>query len=344
MSQAYTVGIDIGSSSIKAVILSHKGKNPSLYSFGSIPSPSPGMNSDAEVDLEATALAVKNLLELIKSPISSAAAALPESRIFTRVVTDLPFLSDEDLSSAIKYMAEEFVPLPTDQVNIYWQVIDRSKEHKFTHVFIVASPKALVNKYIKVLQIAKLKVVALETELIAAMRSLVGINPFAPTTLVVQMGASSTDLAIASKGMILLTRSLATGGFALTRAVAQYLNFEVNQSEQYKKVYGMLQDQLEGKIYQVLKPLIDVIITEMSRVIQVYQAKNPQNPIKRVVLSGGGAKLPGLVVYLAEKLGLEVQEADPWYFLEKDPKLQAKLSEEAPFYSVAMGLALRDEQ
>lgn len=344
MATEYVTGIDIGSFSIKAVVLSHKGKVPKLFSFGSITAPQPGIFSDAQPDLEIAAKAIKNLLVSIKVPSgSSIVIALPESKIFTRVITDLPFLTDEELVSAIRYSAEEFVPLPVDQVNLYWQVIARSKQHNNTQVFVVASPKNTVSKYLKTLELASLHPAALETELIADARALVGNNPFAPTTLIVQLGATSSDYAVVSKGVILLTRSIATGGMALTRSICQYLNFEPTQAEEYKKAYGLLEDQLGGKIYQALKPLVDIIISEASRVIQSFQTQNPQNHIKRVVLTGGGAKLPGVVIYFANALGLEVQEADPWQFIEKDSNVSPKLLENGMHYTVAIGLALRQE-
>lgn len=340
----FVTGLDIGSFATKAVVLSHQDKIPKLISFGTVLSPQPGMFSDKDIDLEAEAVAIKNLLASIKAPSSSVVVALPESKIFTRIIEDLPYLSDEELASAIRYSAEEFVPLPNDQVNLYWQIIFRSKPQNKTSVFVVASPKNIVNKYLKVLGMARLKTIAIETELIAATRVLIGDNQFAPTTLMIQLGASSTDLAVVFRGLLLQTRSIGTGGMALTRAIAQYLNFEPTQAEEYKKVYGLLEDQLGGKIYQVLKPLADVIVSEARRMIQSFQIKNPQNPVKRIVLLGGGAKLPGLVVYLANNLGLEVQEADPWYFIQKDKVVPPKLLSAAASYVVAVGLALREDE
>ena len=342
MAQEYVIGLDIGTSSVKAVVLSHKNKTPTLVSFGSIAAPQPGISSEVVFDLEAEGNTIKTLLTSIKAPDLPVVVALPESKIFTRVISDLPFLSDDELASSIRYSAEEFVPLPADQVNLYWQVINRSKPQNNTSVFVVASPKNTVNKYLKVLEFAKLKPLALETELIAATRALVGNNPYAPTTLVVQLGSHSTDFAVVSKSLILFTRSIGTGGMALTRSVSQYLNFEPIQAEEYKKVYGLLEDQLGGKIYEVLKPLVDIMVSESQRVIQSFQAKNPQNQIKRIILSGGGAKLPGLVIYFANSLGLEIQEADPWFFIAKDKALAAKLTDSAQ-YAIAVGLALREE-
>lgn len=341
-----SVGLDIGFSSIKLVALAKEGNAFKLTSLGSIPCPQPGMLSDADNDLEAVANAIKNLLAATHVNEKEVVIALPESKVFTRVIDDLPFLSDNELSSAISYASEEFIPMPLADVNLNWQVLARSdgksKDTK-TIVLVVASPKNVVAKYIKILEMAGVRPKALETEIIAVTRSLVGNNPFSPSTLIVQLGATTTDFATVSKGLIWLTRSISTGGLALTRSLAQHFNFELSQAEEYKKVYGMLEDQLEGKVFEVLKPIADIIVGESKRVIQSFEAKYSQNPIKRVVLSGGGAKMPGLVIYFANNLGLEVQEADPWYSIAKDKALTPKLSQDASSYSVAVGLALREE-
>lgn len=339
------VGLDIGFFSIKAVSLANDGEHYKLISLGSIPTPQPGLVSDSDSDLEAVAVAIRKLLAAAKIDQKEVVAALPESKVFTRVIDDLPYLTDAELSSAIRYASEEFIPMPLSDVNLNWQVLARSSERKKakTIVLVVASPKNVVNKYVKLLNMAGVKPKILETDIIAVTRSLVGRNPFSPSTLLIQLGATTTDFAAVSQGLIWLTRSISTGGIAMTRALSQQFNFELLQAEEYKKVYGLNQDQLEGKVYEALKPLIDIIAQEGKRITQAFDAKYPQNQIKRVVLSGGGAKMPGLVVYLANALGLEVQEADPWYTVAKDKALMTKLTQEAPSYSVAVGLALREQ-
>lgn len=346
MAANFVLGLDIGFSSIKTVVLSHKESPPKLISLGHIPSPVPGIVSDADLDLEAVSQAIKHLMEEVKPPTRDVNIALPESRIFTRVIYDLPFLTDDELAQAIRYAAEEFVPMPIKDVSLNYQVIYRSPKKEVnsrTVVFVVATPKILIDKYLKVLQMANLKVVSVETEIIALARSLVAFNPYSPTTLIIQLGAANTDYAVVSEGLIILTRSIATGGLALTRAIAQGFNFEAVQAEEYKKVYGLLEDQLEGKLFKTLKPVIEVMVNEAKRVILAHEAQNRQRPVKRVVLTGGGAQLPGLVRFLTNFLGLEVQEADPWVSVGVDPVLKTKLAAEAPFYSVAVGLGLRNE-
>lgn len=346
MAAQFKIGLDIGFSSIKLAVLSHREKPSRLVSLGHVASPQPGMISDADLDIEAVATAIKNLASEVKIPEKEVAVSLPESKIFTRVIYDLPYLTDEELGQAIRYAAEEFVPMPIGAVNLNYQIIFRSPKKgpdSRTVVFVVATPKVVIDKYLKVLQRADLRPAAIETELLAVNRALVGNNPYSPTTMIAQLGASNTDFAVVSEGLILLTRSIATGGIALTRTIAQNFNFEMVQAEEYKKVYGLLEDQLEGKLYQALKPIIDVIALEAKRVVQAHQAQNPQRPVKRIVLTGGGAQLPGLVRYFATALELEAQEADPWTGIQIDPTLKSRLTPEGPSYTVAVGLALRDD-
>lgn len=341
-----TVGLDIGFSSIKVVSLARYNNQYKLVSLGSIPSPQPGIISDADEDLEVLAGSVKKLLAATNIDQREVIAALPESKVFTRVIDDLPYLTDAELSSAIRYAAEEFIPMPLTDVNLNWQVLIRSETKERgakTIVLVIASPKNAVLKYLKVLEKAGLRAAVMETEIIAVTRALVGNDPFSPSTLIMQLGATTTDFAAVSKGLIWLTRSISTGGIALTRSLAQHFNFEMNQAEQYKRIYGMMEDQLEGKVFEALKPVIDIIAGEGRRVIQAFEIKYPQNPIKRVVISGGGAKMPGLVIYLANIFGLEVQEADPWYSIVKEKDAVSKLTQDSSSYSVAVGLALRED-
>lgn len=341
MAAPIVTGLDIGSFAIKAVVLGNRSKVPQLISFGMVKTPQPGLTSDADIDLEAVAGAVKNLLNSLKAPSQSVVLSLPESKIFSRVISDLPFLSDEELGNAIKFSAEEFVPLPIAQIELYWQVISRSKEHNQTIVLVIAVPKKLQSKYLKVLDLADIKPIAIETEMIAASRILV-TNNVTTTTMVLQMGASTTDMSIISNGIIVLTRSIPTAGLTLTRAVAQHLNFAALQAEEYKKVYGMLPNQLEGKIYNSLKPLIEMIASEADRTIQSYQLKNPTNPVKRMVLIGGGGKMPGLINYLVTRFNLEIQQADPFAGLTIDSSMAGKIAID-PGFAIATGLALRQD-
>ncbi|MBI5449696.1 type IV pilus assembly protein PilM [Candidatus Gottesmanbacteria bacterium] len=335
------VGLDIGSHSIKLVELVKDKTSITVRAAGMSPTPPKSLTSAIAADMEALAIAVKKLCSDAGVSTKEVSIALPESQVFTRVI-EVPQLSSRELSSAIQWEAEQYIPLPLEQVNVDFTVLRESKETGTDkmEVLLVAAPKALLEKYLHILELAGLDAVGAETEIIAASRALVRTVPTVHTVMVVSLGAQTTDLAILRSGVIAFTRSISAGGEALSRAVAQGLDFNLSQAEEFKKTYGVERDKLEGKIVAATKPVLDMIVAEMTRAKSFYEGKYPNERIETVLLSGGTARLPGMVVFVAEVMGVEAQLANPWAGIRKDPRFAA-LDPEGTVFSVAVGLALR---
>lgn len=336
-------GLDIGSHSLKVVQLAGSTDAPTFVSAGLFPTPANAFVSESPEDQQALAESIKNAMKETRITTNKVIIALPESQIFTRVV-EMPQLSKQEMQSAIDYEAEQYVPIPISEVRLTWQVLSSrvgADKKTVMDLLLVAAPLTLIEKYLNVIKLANLTPVSMETETTAVIRALVQRVEGSPTTLVMSIGATTTDLTIVSEGKVKFTRSIATGGLALARGVANDLGFEIDQAVEYMKAYGLDASQLEGKVMQSIKPVFDVVVNEVRRAIAFYSGKNPDKPVKRVVLSGGTAKLPGMVIYLAEALGLEVQVGNPWDGIALPPGNSQKLIEEGTSYTVAVGLALK---
>lgn len=341
-------GLDIGTYSLKLVELDTTNNGKRLSAIGLVTPPPNLIFSDSEVDKQTLADHIKKLVKESGAHTRNVVAAFPESMTFTRVI-EMPKISDQELASAIEWSAEQYIPMPLSEVKLSWMVLgtedDKSKPGaKIARILLVAAPTSLIERYMSILEAADLEPYAFETEVIAISRALMATDQSGPTTLNVSIGASTTDLSIVDAQNIQFTRSIGTGGNALTRAISQELGFEQGQSEEYKRSYGLLEDQLEGKIMNILKPVVDVIISEVERAVLSYQTKHPVNPVKRVVITGGSAQLPGLVVYMASSLGIEVQIGNPWQNIEIPEKLKFSTedTQNQVSYTVALGLAKRD--
>jgi type IV pilus assembly protein PilM len=334
-------GLDIGSHSIKLIELAHEGNQVAIIAAGSIPTPPKSISSNNQTDLEVVAVAVKQLVKDTGTKTRNINIALPESKVFTRVI-EVPQLSPRELTSAIKWEAEQYIPLPLDQVNVDFTVLRDSTKtgNNKMEVLLVAAPKALIDKYLAIIEMAELTVVGAETEIIATSRAVGRSIPNVKTVMVVSMGAQTTDIAILQSGTLMFTRSVSAGGEALTRAIAQSLDFNLTQAEEYKRAYGMQKDKLEGKITSATKPIMDTVVNEIKRAFAFYEEKYKQEHVDTVLLSGGTARLPGMIIYLAEALGLEVQLVNPWVGIAKDARFNI-LNSEGPNFCVAVGLALR---
>lgn len=333
-------GLDIGSHNLKVVQLKRAQDKYQLVALGSAPSPPKGLASEAESDLTVLAEAIKRLHQEAKITTKNVATTLPEDQVFTRVIT-LPKLTDEELTSALKWEAEQYVPIPLTEVTLAHQIIGGVNQNKEKiEVLLVAAPKRLIDKLLRVLKTAGLSPVSLETEILAMSRSLAA--PEDEGILLVDLGARATDIAIVEKQQVVFTRSIMTAGEALTRAVAGSLGLEILQAEEYKKAYGVDPGKLEGKVSKAIAPIFEVIIKEMEQAIQFYQSEKKDRVIKRIVLTGGTAILPEIVSLIAKKLNIETQIGDPFSQIFKDNLLTKIPESDLPFYAVAVGLAMKE--
>ena len=334
-------GLDIGSTSIKIASVQKEGNKFRLLSAGIAQTPQPGLDSEAEKDLVALATAIKKLHQDAKINNKNVIISLPESKIFSRVIK-LPNMNEDELSQALQWEAEQFIPLPVSDVSLDSVIISRGKPGKveqMMEVLVVAAPKSLIKKFQHIVELSGFKLVAIETELIAAARAL--LSPESPPVVIVDFGAETTDIAIAQKGLLVFTRSIPAGGQAFTRAVSTSLSIDPVQAEKYKTAYGLTEKKLEGKVKAAITPVISQVVSEIQKAIRYWQEKEKE-AIKTMVLAGGSTNLPEVISFLTKSLAIEVQVADPFASLVKDEKQLVNLRQNTPLFAVVIGLAMKE--
>jgi len=187
---------------------------------------------------------------------------------------------------------------------------------------------------------AGISIASVETEILSVIRAVVTESNF-PTTLIVSIGAISTSFAIIKNNVLAFAYSVAIGGVALSRAIAADFGLSPTQAEEYKKVYGISEGNFGEKIGRATEPVLSSMLTETKKALGFYSEKYRDDPIKQIIISGGTAKLPGLNTFLAKNIGLEIVLANPWNVLvgQDVPK---EIIDDAPAYTVAVGLAMRN--
>lgn len=336
-------GLDIGTTKIKVVWL-NRDKNMISYNTSlSTPTPMQGMQSESPFDQQEMAQVINKLVIDAKITTNNVNIAIPESHAFTKII-EMPPLSDKELSNAIYWEAEQYIPVPLDSVMLAWsklQTVNSSTPEVKMQVLLVAAPKELVKRYQTILDLAGLTVLSIETEILAVMRSLIATKN-APTSLIVNIGASNTSLGIIQNGMLVFNYSVPLGGAALTRAIAADFGLQPVQAEEYKRLYGLSDKNFGGKIRKAIEPILNALLTEVKKAITFYTEKyRSESLISQLLLTGGGANLPGLGVYFAQNLGFESVLANPWKLLNIQGVPQS-VEADGPEYSVAVGLALKE--
>ncbi len=338
---ALPFGLDIGRSFIKVVQVKSQGGKKLLTSAFSMPTPSGGMVSDSPIELKKISGVVKSAVEGAKVSGRTCNVSLIESQTVTRLV-QMPNLTDKELGAAINYEADKYIPLPIKEVNLQYKVVTRypagSDAGGKMDVLLVAAPKRVVDKYLSVIGDCGLKLAAIETESSATTRALAsGVEA---AVIIVSFGSASTEVVAVRQGSVIFTRSIATGGDALTRAVMAEFNLQHSQAEQYKHSYGIMENQLGGKVASVLKPVLEVIIAEIVRAVDFSKTHMLESQLARIIIAGGGAYLPGLTEFITRRTSLEVSLADPWENFIREG-LILKLPGQGGFYCTSTGLAVR---
>ena len=336
-----SVGIDIGSKTIKIVELSKEGKVWRLRASGAVgyKGISPEYSKD-DKELASVSEALKKLHKEAKISSKDVVISLPEQSVYTRTIK-FPFLTDSEIASAVRWEAEQYIPIPASEAVIQHQVIEKRDDVSppFVVVLLVAAPKELVASYAKVIDMAGLNLSAVETELISIVRSLAPIDQ---TVLILDLGAKSTNIAISKNQSLVFSRSISTAGEAFTRAISKGLGIEERQAEEYKKAYGLSQSHVEGKIKNALEPLIRIVADEIKKAIHYYQAEEKGETPSSVILSGGSSNIPEISSVFTKILGIEVLVGNPFSSIEVDQEAVKALSGYAPLYSIALGLAMRE--
>lgn len=335
-----SVGIDIGSKSIKIVELIRDGKGWRLKASGVV-----GYKGLApeyakeDKDLALVAEALKKLVKEAKISSKDVSISLPEHNVYTRTIK-FPPLTDAEIASAVKWEAEQYIPIPLSDAILQHQVVERKENVTPPHVsvLLVAVLRDVVEKYSKVIEMAKLNLVTVETELMSIVRALATEDM---SVMIVDLGARSTDIAIAKNGQLYFSRSLQTAGEAFTRAIIQTLGIDETQAEEYKKTYGLNKTQLEGKIKTALEPVFRMVADEMKKAISYYQSGEQGETPRSIILTGGSAAMPEVATMLTRLLGIEVVVGNPFTKVFVAPEAVNALSGYAPLYSVAVGLAMR---
>jgi type IV pilus assembly protein PilM len=295
------------------------------------------------VPADQTALleAVRKLIAENKIKTKRCVVAIPESLVFTKVML-FPFMSSPELATAIRFEAEQVIPYPIDKLELSWVVLYKPKDSlsgEKMRVLVVGVPSKISKAYLDFMDNLGLEIVRVENEAVSLVRSLVTSRKTAGVSLVVDLGFSNTKFVVADGTAIYTNYVSSLGGMAFTRIIAESFKLPVTQAEEYKRAYGLDKGQFEGKLFASVEPVLSGLIGDIKKVVASYQANYPQRRIDRILLTGGGAYLKGLVALVTQQVGLEVAIGNAFDGLGA----AANTISLGPVFGVAVGLAIEEE-
>lgn len=332
-------GLDIGFSNIKVMQVDITRKQPAVIGYGVGEFNPQFMKDGVIVDHEGMA---KAGLELFKRRMIGevttprVAMTIPAARTYSRVIK-LPKLANKELADAVRMEAEQYIPVPVDQLYMDHNII--AQTDKEIELFAVAVPRKIVDSYILFARLLGLEPVAMQTSIEAATRLFIRSEFSDTPTVLVDFGSKSSDITILDKTLI-VTSTMTGGGDDFTNRIADKLNVSTAEAQIIKTKYGLSISKKQREITEAIKPMVEQLSKEIRRMIRYYEERSgTERKINQVVTMGGGANMPGLSEALTSNLRLPVRMSDPWHYVQFS-KLQPPSNVERSLFVTVAGLAL----
>ncbi len=347
------LGIDVGSSAIKIVQMREVGGKTILETYGSI---SLGLYKEEDgsagqvinLKRDKLVLALEELIKEANVTTKRVAMSIPAASTLVFTIVFPASVKESDLKTVVPIEARRYIPIDISEVSLDWWVLpkqsfvtpenNREKEEpKERVVLVVAVRNDTVDTFKQVLLDANLKNDFYEVEAFSLVRA--SVEHDLSSILVADIGASRTKLVFLEGGVIRDVHVINRGSEDITQGLVSSFDISFEEAEDIKKRSGLnVSDELKRNNMQ---QSIDMIVSEMKNVVYQYEQKNGSN-IEKMVLSGGGSRMNGLLSYLIEKLPFDISFSDPFSQTESPEFLHEALAEAGPEFAVAVGLCLRD--
>jgi type IV pilus assembly protein PilM len=341
------VGLDIGSSAVKAVELKPAGKGFRVVALASEPVPPDSIVDGAIIDGAAVADAIRRLFANKAFKTKEVAASLSGNAVIVKKIS-LPVMTEAELSESIYWEAEQYIPFDIQDVNIDYQILDpgTGPDSKGTmDVLLVAAKKEKIADYTGVIAQAGRVPVVVDVDAFALQNAYeinYGLDDPQAVTVLLNAGASAININILSGDQSVFTRDISVGGNAYTEAVQKELNLPFESAEQLKKG-----EPVDGHTFEEARPILQAmtenVLLEIQKTFDFFKASATSDRIDRVLLSGGASRVDGFQKALEDRFATVIEPFNPFQKVAFDPGKLGIANAEAvlPATAVAVGLALR---
>jgi type IV pilus assembly protein PilM len=346
------VGLKVGASQLAAARVVNNGR-PELLQVAREPI-EPGIVVGGELrEPDALAEALKRFFRTNKLPRQSVRLGIASNRIGVRVFDIAGIEDDKQLHNAVRFRAQEALPIPVDEAVLDYQVLSESVDEegvRTRRVLLVVAYRDLVDRYVAACRKAGLRLAGVDLEAFAVLRALGGESSQGNAAVVVaSVGHDRTTLAVASKNVCEFTRVIEWGGHNLNVAIARALDSAPSEVEPIKRSLSLLVPaeswealgrEQAGKVRAALHQELQSFARELVSSLQFYQGQPGSLGIGEIVLTGGTAHLPGLDAELSRAIGVRVRVGDPLGRVK--PGKRVVDPEQVGSLAVAIGLGIEE--
>ncbi|HYE16501.1 MAG TPA: type IV pilus assembly protein PilM [Pyrinomonadaceae bacterium] len=338
------VGLDIGSSSVKAVELQGKPGSLQLVNLG-FESLQPDTVVDGQImELNDVSHVISGLFSSRQFKTERVAAGVSGSSVIVKNIV-VPQMTRDELEESIDWHAEEHIPFEISDVNLDYQVVGSG--HDSLQVLMAACKRDSIANLKQAIQLAGKQPAVIDVDAFA-LQNCYEINYQPPEGLVVALlnvGASTMNINIVKGVRSVFTRDVSVGGNQYTALLQKELGLTYEQAEAVKRGAAAPSHVEAAEIDGILETVSEMLGLEISKTFDFYRATADEGDeaVQKILLSGGGSKLKGLPEYLSNRFEMPVERLDPFRHVKVDARRfdPDYMREVVPEMAVAVGLALR---
>jgi type IV pilus assembly protein PilM len=344
------IGVDAGSSAIKIVELT-KGKDGlALACWSALPFKTPP-NSTPEVFRQVQAKAIDAAIKKGECKCRDVVVGVPGSSAFIRNIK-LPPIPSSKIDQIVRYEIQQTIPFPIENIALDYQVLEPDESSE-VEVIMVAMKGEVAENFIRDIEQAKVRVGVADSIPLALYNCYLynGYSNKEECTVIIEIGASGSNILIELGGELRYCRSVSIGGNDITKSIAKEFNIPLDQAERLKMQYGLIfpesqeaaANQDQARLSRIIAASLDRLMSEVKLTIGYFRSLTGATAVSRGVVAGGGALLKNIRPFLAERLGVQVEIINP---LKKVavPQNLAAARKVAPILATCIGLALRNSQ
>lgn len=347
--QKGTLGLDIGSSSIKLAELKLTKKGYRLVNLGEAFLPEDAIVNKIIVDPDTVIEAIMGLMSDLNLKSRNVAISISGNSINIKKVS-MPVMDDKELREAIPWEIEQYIPQSIDDVHYDYEILPGENAEGNIDVLIVAAKRDIADTYVDIVTEAGLNPVIFDVD-VFALENMYELNyigleddTFSESDEVLALtniGASVTNVNILKGGVSIFTRDITTGGAQLTEMVRNEFKVDYGEAERIKYTIGT--GDSDPNLDRIARNFTETVTAEIKRTVDFFSKTLWKDSISKIVLSGGSSKVPYFPETLEESIGSPVEMANPFRvieFSEKDFDPEY-ITDIAPKMGVVIGLALR---
>ncbi|MBW2450542.1 MAG: type IV pilus assembly protein PilM [Deltaproteobacteria bacterium] len=339
----HIVGLDIGSRSIKAAEITETKRGLSLTHFGIVDIAHGAIEEGTINDPETVAESIKQLFKSYNIKENNVAVSIGGYSVIVKKIS-VQTMDEEKLQETIHFEAEQYIPFDISDVNLDFQILGESESNPGQmNVFLVAAKKEMVNDYINLVNLAGLNPCIVDVEAFALQNTFeANYDMQSENTALIDIGASKTSLNILKGNSSLFMRDVSLGCGQINQKIMSLIECSFEEAEQLK--YGDKPDRLtQEDLKGIVSSVVTDWCTEIRRALDFFYSTYPEDQIKRIILSGGGANIDEFRELLAAEASAEVESSNPFKNLTKDKKNfdDTFIKQIAPQAAISMGLAMR---